>query len=511
VSLSRRLVLILLAVCAAGLATLALISYLALRSYLSDRVDAQARDAVPLVVSALVREAGLSRSSRIDLPGSRPPEDLSEGDRPPDEPFEGGPPEGSASEGQPADGPIGPRLPVGTYGQVTNADGRVIAAGIVSGGDELPRPELPEALPASAGFAGSPAIDVPAEGGGDGFRVVTDTGPNGETAAIAIPLGDFNDTLSRLRNIELLVGLAILVVLGGLGWWAIRVGLRPLSRIEATAREIAAGDMSHRVAEVDERTEVGRLGIAFNEMLSRLERAFADQRASEERLRRFLADASHELRTPLSSIRGYAELFRLGASAEPSDLDRSMRRIESESARMSVLVDDLLTLARLDEVREPRREPVDLAAIAADCCDDARAAAPEREIALDAPASAELSGDPDQLRQVVTNLVGNAVAHAPDGPIEVSVRNRGSAVVLRVRDHGPGLPEGAEAAVFERFWRTGEARDRATGGAGLGLAIVAGVAEAHGGTVTAANADDGGAQFEVRLPRAARCYGTGSM
>ena len=258
--------------------------------------------------------------------------------------------------------------------------------------------------------------------------------------------------------------------------------------------------LRYRVAEVDERTEVGRLGIAFNEMLSRLERAFADQRASEERLRRFLADASHELRTPLSSIRGYAELFRLGAAADPADLERSMHRIESESARMRGLVDDLLTLARLDEVREPRREPLDLAAIAVDACADALAAAPDREIELTAPDVAPLVGDPDQLRQVVNNLIGNAVAHAPDGPIEVGVATGADRVTLSVRDHGPGLPDGSEAAVFERFWRTGEARDRESGGAGLGLAIVAGVAEAHGGSVSASNAPGGGALFEVTLP-----------
>ena len=484
-SLSRRLVLILLAVCAAGLATLAVASYLALRSYLSDRVDERAREAVPLVLASLSDQAGLSMP-----PGMATP---------PGEGGPGGPPD-AGPDGDPSDGPIGPRLPVGTYGQITTVGGRIVASGIVSGSDELPKPDLPEPLPSAAGFDGNPTLDVPAVGGGDGFRVVTQTGPGGETVTVAIPLGDLDDTLARFRTVELLVGLAILGVLGALGWWAIRVGLRPLSRIEATAREIAAGDMSHRVEEVDERTEVGRLGIAFNEMLSRLERAFADQRASEERLRRFLADASHELRTPLSSIRGYAELFRLGASADPVDLERSMQRIESESARMGGLVADLLTLARLDEVRETRREPVDLAAIAAETCDDARASAPNREFALDAPLPARLNGDPDQLRQVVTNLVGNAVAHAPEGPIEVSVHSDRSDVVLRVRDYGPGLPDGAEAEVFERFWRTGKARDRVTGGAGLGLAIVAGVANAHGGTVSAGNAADGGATFEVRLP-----------
>ncbi len=315
----------------------------------------------------------------------------------------------------------------------------------------------------------------------------------------AIPLTDFDATLARLRGIELLVSLLVLAALGAISYWAVRVGLRPLARIEATAREIAAGDMSHRVDEVDERTEVGRLGIAFNEMLTRLERAFADQRAGEERLRSFLADASHELRTPLSSIRGYAELFRLGAGADPDDLERSMRRIEEESARMGGLVDDLLTLARLDEVRDARREPVDLGAIAADACADARIAAPDREIVLAADGAPALCGDPDQLRQLAANLLGNAVSHGA-GMIEVAVGGAGDEATLTVRDHGPGLPGDGGDRVFERFWRTGEARSRASGGAGLGLAIVAEVAAAHGGTATASDAPGGGAIFTVHLP-----------
>jgi two-component system OmpR family sensor kinase len=486
VSLSRRLVLTLLAVSAVGLLALDLVSYVALRSYLSDRVDQQARDAVPLVVRSLGSEIlGLPSPEELPLP-----------------------PDAGSSE-QPG-GPVGLQLPVGTYGEIRGPEGQVVAGRVVSGDRDLPPPDFPDQLPDAAGFEGTSPLEVPSEDGGSGFRVTTQTGPSGEVVVAAIPLTDLDATLSRLRTIEVLVTLAILAALAALSWWAVRVGLRPLARIEETAGEIAAGDMSHRVADVDERTEVGRLGIAFNEMLSRIERAFADQRASEERLRRFLADASHELRTPLSSIRGYAELFRLGAGADPADLERSMHRIESESARMSGLVDDLLTLARLDEVRELRREDVDLAAVAADACADALAAAPDREIALSLPpdpAGASVTGDPDQLRQVVSNLIGNAVAHAPAGTIEVSVSRTGSSVALRVRDHGPGLPEGSEESVFERFWRTGEARGRDTGGAGLGLAIVAGVAEAHGGSVrasTVAEADGGGALFEVQLPAIGR-------
>jgi two-component system, OmpR family, sensor kinase len=244
-------------------------------------------------------------------------------------------------------------------------------------------------------------------------------------------------------------------------------------------------------------------------MLERLERAFAGQKASEDRLRQFLADASHELRTPLQSIRGYAELFRIGAAREPAEVERAMRRIEQEAARMGVLVEDLLTLARLDETRDGERVLVDLAALAHDAVSDACATAPERSIALRIdpthPAgAATVLGDPHQLAQVLANLLRNALVHTPAGtPIEVAVAREGEEARLEVRDHGPGLPPGEHpAALFERFWRAEgvRGRTRGAGGAGLGLAIVAGVIARHGGRVAAANAPGGGAVFEARLP-----------
>ena len=249
------------------------------------------------------------------------------------------------------------------------------------------------------------------------------------------------------------------------------------------------------------RTEVGRLGLALNQMLDRLEEAFAKQRASEDRLRRFLADASHELRTPLASIRGYAELFRIGAAREPADTKKAMTRIEAEAARMGVLVEDLLTLARLDEVREVIREDVDLVRLAGDAVDDARATAPDREIDLESDGRAVVAGDPHQLRQVFANLLRNALVHTPAGtPIEVSVRDEDRCTVLEVRDYGPGLPTDENDALFERFWRAEAGRKQGKAGAGLGLAIVAGIVDGHRGTVSAANASGGGAAFEVRLP-----------
>jgi two-component system OmpR family sensor kinase len=250
-------------------------------------------------------------------------------------------------------------------------------------------------------------------------------------------------------------------------------------------------------------------------MLARLEEAFAERRASEERLRRFLADASHELRTPLASIRGYAELFRIGAAREGPDVEKAMSRIEDESARMGVLVEDLLALARLDEVRDLHREPVDMAALAGDAVDDARAVAPERDIELHTNAgngSVVLDGDPAQLRQVLANLLRNALVHTPAGtPIEVTVSSVADAreARLEVRDHGPGLPAGDPAELFERFWRADPGRGRGRAGAGLGLSIVAAIVSAHGGRAEAADAPDGGARFTVTLPLRAAEAGSG--
>jgi two-component system OmpR family sensor kinase len=283
----------------------------------------------------------------------------------------------------------------------------------------------------------------------------------------------------------------------------VRLGLRPLSRIETTAGQIAAGDLSRRVAPATPKTEVGRLGLALNAMLERLEQAFAEREQSQDRLRQFLADASHELRTPLAAIRGYAELFRMGAAREEADLELAMRRIEHEAKRMGVLVEDLLTLARLDEAPARPHEPVDLAALARDAVEDARATAPQRSIAVDAREPAIVLGDAHQLRQVLANLIRNALEHSPaPAPIEVGVHTQRDDVALEVRDHGPGLPPGPPGRLFQRFWRAEGGRERGKAGAGLGLAIVDGLVTAHGGEIEARNGAHGGAVFTVRLPGA---------
>jgi two-component system OmpR family sensor kinase len=282
--------------------------------------------------------------------------------------------------------------------------------------------------------------------------------------------------------------------------------------MEHTAQAIAAGDLSRRVPEADPGTEVGRLGNALNGMLSQIETAFRAQaeseataRESEGRMRRFIADASHELRTPLSVIRGFAEYYRQRDDVERAELDRLIGRVEDEAVRMGVLVDDLLLLARLDQQRPLARRPVDLLALAADAVQDARVVDGDREITLSVRSDSAfiVTGDEVRLRQVIGNLVNNALRHTPAGsPVEVIVRSGrlgdSAAAVLEVADHGPGLPPEHAERVVERFYRADPARGR--GGTGLGLAIVAGLVEAHGGTVGVESEAGKGATFRVVLP-----------
>jgi len=312
--------------------------------------------------------------------------------------------------------------------------------------------------------------------------------------------------------------LAVLVVLGV---WVVRASLRPLAAVEETAGAIATGDLSRRVPEGDPRTEMGRLGRSLNTMLGQIEAAFgarAESEAaarrseetalrSEERMRRFIADASHELRTPLTAIRGFAEFYRQGAARSPAELDRLIGRIEETASRMGLLVEDLLLLARLDRQRPIERRPVDLLAVAADSVQEARVLAPDRKIDLSVEGGLayQVRGDEPRLRQVLGNLLANAIAHTPEGtPVEVRLAPgtlRGApAALVAVADQGPGLsPEQAER-VFERFYRADEARSRDYGGAGLGLAIVAALVAAHDGVVEADSTPGEGATFRVVLP-----------
>jgi two-component system OmpR family sensor kinase len=268
-----------------------------------------------------------------------------------------------------------------------------------------------------------------------------------------------------------------------------------------TAGAIAAGDLTRRVDTANSETEVGRLGLALNAMLTQIEQAFAEREESEARLRRFVADASHELRTPLTSIRGYSELFRRGADERPEDLAKAMRRIEEEASRMGVLVDDLLLLARLDQGRHLEHVPVDLTRLAEDAVGDARTVSPERTFTFTPNGSVTVMGDEPRLRQVLANLVSNAYTHTPPAStVDIRVTRDDQSAVIEVADDGPGLTDEAAAHAFDRFWRADMSRTRARGGVGLGLAIVAAIAQAHGGEAAVESEPGHGATFRVRLP-----------
>lgn len=352
-------------------------------------------------------------------------------------------------------------------------------------------------------------VTVGSVGGGDvRWRELTVVTPSG-TTTVAVKLTDIDATVERLVVLQVGIGAVVLVVLGFASYFVVRRSLRPLREVEETAAGIAAGDLHRRVPEWDQRTEVGRLSSALNGMLAQIQTAFAataaseeSARQSEERMRRFVADASHELRTPLATIRGFAELYRQGASTDP---EMVLSRIEGQAQRMGLLVEDLLLLARMDAQRPFDRHPVDLLAVAADAVHDARARSPQRGIMLEVlPNSepAEVLGDDARLRQVVGNLLGNALDHTPEGAdVTVRVGTDGADAVVEVADTGPGLGEDDAARVFERFYRADASRTRASGGSGLGLSIVAAIVAAHGGTVGVDSAPGKGATFRVRLPR----------
>jgi len=383
-------------------------------------------------------------------------------------------------------------------------------------------PRLPELTVAQAQATGQRPFTVGATGSDARWRAVAytfggpapggaGTGPSG-TVVVALPLGGVESTMRTMVQVLVLSGAAIVVAGALAGGLAVRRSLRPLRQIEATAAAIAAGDLSRRVPTAPQSTEVGRLGAALNGMLAQIEQAFAVRAASETRMRRFVSDASHELRTPLAAVRGYAELYRMGALGDDTAVRDTMSRIEESAKRMGVLVEDLLTLARMDEGRPLDLRPVDLVVLASDAAADLHALDPDRQVrvlGLDGElAPCEVDGDAHQLRQVLTNLVGNVVRHTPPGtPVELAVgydqapgtTRRG---VVEVRDHGPGIAPEHAARVFERFYRVDPSRTRDSGGAGLGMAIVAAAVAAHHGEVTVSTTPGGGATVRVVLPSA---------
>jgi two-component system OmpR family sensor kinase len=481
VTLRLRLLLLLVGIVAAGLIVADVVTFTSLRSYLYSQVDQQLTAAPNQVTRALqtciYQQSFLGSSRECQLPLN-----------------------------------AYSQIPTGTFAQLRDSDGNVLYSACLPG-TASSSPGVPSPLPVSSDPQNATYFSVSGTGcGASAYRGMAVTVNAGTVApyvvVVAVPLTAADQTLGRLRLIEVLVSLAVLAALGALAWWIVRRGLRPLEQMAETAGAIAGGDLSRRVPETDPRSEVGKLGTAFNTMLSEIEQAFAAKAASEERLRRFLADASHELRTPLTSIRGYAELFDLGTRERPEDLETSMRHIKQDAHRMSLLVDDLLLLSRLDRERPLELEHVDLAEIARSAVEGARVSAPDRTITLSSVPSAWLVGDADRLRQVVDNLLGNAVRHTPPAtPVEVRVHADRETVGLEVADHGPGVPLPEQARIFEPFHRADPSRARSSGGVGLGLAIVSAIARAHAGAVGVVSDGASGATFWVQLPRAAASAG----
>jgi two-component system, OmpR family, sensor kinase len=403
--------------------------------------------------------------------------------------------------------------PVGSYAVRLTVDGRTYASDPVEDGSAGGGPAFPADPP-----AGGPPFTVPSrDEDGPQWRMVSRSDPrSGASVLVAANEGEVDAAVGDLSREFLLIAVGALVLMGTIGYALVRSSLRPLEEVEQATEAIAGGDLSRRAPVRRPGSEVGRLAQSFNAMIERIESAFharqaseASARGSEERMRRFVADASHELRTPLTSIRGYAELYRQGAVTEPDDVAGVLRRIEDQAARMGLLVEDLLLLARLDQQRPLEREPVDLGVLAVDAVHDAHALAPERTVALrlpqadDEPAEIPVLGDAARLRQVLGNLVHNALTHTPAGAaVEVRARVDAGSAVLEVADAGPGLPPEQADRVFERFYRADPARGRVSGGSGLGLAIVAAIVAAHGGAVEVDTAEGVGTTFRVRLPLA---------
>ncbi|RGE16737.1 HAMP domain-containing sensor histidine kinase [Leucobacter sp. wl10] len=303
-------------------------------------------------------------------------------------------------------------------------------------------------------------------------------------------------------------GIAVILLGAALTRLLVTATMLPLAEVEKTALEISRGDYSKRIMVTSPHTEVGHLGESLNVMLDRLDGSLEDRARTIERMRRFIGDASHELRTPLVSVRGYAELYRMGALQDGEQIAQAMERIEKESIRMTSLVEDLLALARLDERRPLELAPLPLDRLARDAALDARAQAPDREVSvIEDPAAPEVIGDEHRVRQLMTNLLGNAMRHTPPGsPIEIVVSSpplaegRERVARFEIVDHGEGIPEQIREKIFGRFWRADTSRNRETGGSGLGLAIVKSIVDAHGGSVSVHETPGGGATFRVDLP-----------
>ncbi|WDZ88106.1 sensor histidine kinase [Micromonospora cathayae] len=403
---------------------------------------------------------------------------------------------------------VPPGFPTGTI-VVQATDGQVTAARTLTAGrDEEPIPVSEVTAVAALRADGRPrTVDLGDRGD---YRFVARTAPDGTVRALGVPLAGVQQTIWRMIAAQAGIATAGLLLAGSAGALIVQATLRPLRRVAATATRVTElpldrGEVALSVrvpaADTDPRTEVGQVGSALNRMLGHVAAALTARQASETRVRQFVADASHELRTPLAAIRGYAEVARRGRAEVPPDVAHALRRVESESVRMTSLVDDLLLLARLDSGRPLVSEPVDLSALVVDAVSDAHVAGPGHRWQLDLPDEAvEVPGDAARLHQVVTNLLTNARVHTPAGTtVTTTLRAGPDAAVLTVADDGPGVPAELQPEVFERFARGDSSRSRAHGSTGLGLAIVAAVVDAHHGQVTV-DSRPGRTAFTVRLP-----------
>ncbi|WP_169949377.1 cell wall metabolism sensor histidine kinase WalK [Microbispora sp. H11081] len=498
-SLRGRLLFTTMALLVAGLAVSGAVAVTALRAHLVDRVD---RQITPMAAVLSRIPARLAAAPFAPFAPSGP----------------SGP--SAPQSARPSGTPPGLDLIDEVYVAYVRADGAVEqeANPWLRDGPRDRGPALPRLGTAEVERLGGRPFDATGPEGGT-WRVVAVPRPASATAptaaygsvVVAASLGGVRSTVARLTTVCAATAAALVTLLAVIGWFAVRRGLRPLRRIEETAAAIAGGDLSRRVpALAAPGTEVGRLAAALNVMLGQLEAAFAGRERAQARMRRFVADVSHELRTPLFGIKGFAELHRMGGLP---DAGLALDRIESEAGRLARLVEDLLLLARLDEgedVLPMDLAPMDLRTLAADAHNDLHALDPTREVTLTGPdggppGAAPVHGDEARLRQVVSNLVGNAVAHTPPGtPVRIGVGTTGGDGVLVIADEGPGMPVEEAARVFDRFYRVDGSRGRTgAGGAGLGLAVVRSIVAAHGGRVELRTGPGAGAAFRVVLPHAA--------
>jgi len=396
-------------------------------------------------------------------------------------------------------------VPTATSITVLDDEGNIVGHvggdfGSASGGSTL----FQGFTPAKAvGYKGKP-FTLQQKGTLPDLRVVARILPSGiGTIVVSAPLDSVDKTLQHLTWLYLLISLIVLVAIGVIGQLIIRLSMRPLTNIEVTARAIADGDLSARLDEDTSKTEVGRLTQSLNTMLSRIEESFAVRVDSENKLRRFVADASHELRTPLTAIRGFAELHRQGAVSGEEKTKELIGRIEKESVRMSSLVEDLLLLARMDQQRELKREPVDVVQLVHEALASATAAGPDHTfVSTITGEDIFVLGDSHRIHQAVGNLLANARTHTPAGTtITLEVTQSDAEVVIAVSDNGPGIAEEDLGRIFERFYRADASRVRSSGeGSGLGLAIVSAVMSAMGGTVSVESELGSGSTFRLHFP-----------